>query len=264
MRSSMLWIVVVAAVMLSSACASAAAVPASPTPLPATVTSVPAAAQTPTPSVLGEDIPPIVSKLHFFGEASVLYHGAQNVYFDPARLEGTLPPADIILISHNHDEHRDLESMKKILTPDTVLIISSNVIPFYESNKAAIGVPAAVLDEGQVKEVGRIRIEAVPAFGRNHNRDTQGAGYVVTIDGDVVYFAGGTYYFPEMADIESDVTLYPWYTNDDFLKAAAVLPTRVMIPVHTDALGLRAFMKVYGPKITRVILVGLMPGPYNP
>ena len=244
-------------------CAPGVSAPPAATPLPPTETAAPPTA-TPDRIVATGEVPVIVSKLYFFGTASVLFHGSKNVYFDPLELEGTLPPADFILISHGHSDHADLASLQKILTADTVLIISSNVIPFYESNKASIGVPAAVLDEGQVKEVGRIRIEAVPAFGRNHNRDTQGAGYVVTVDGDVVYFAGGTYYFPEMADIESDVVFYPWYTNDDFLKAAGVLPTRVMIPVHTDALGLKAFMKVYGAKITRVKLVGLMPGPYNP
>jgi len=255
-------VLLLTAILMIAGCAPGVSAPPAATPLPPTETAAPPTA-TPDRIVATGEVPVIVSKLYFFGTASVLFHGSKNVYFDPLELEGTLPPADFILISHGHSDHADLASLQKILTADTVLIISSNVAPFYESHKDAIGVPAVVLDEGQVREIGGIRIEAVPAFdARYHPRSTQGAGFVVTMDGFRVYFAGGTNAYPEMSKIESDAVLYPWYSNDDFLQAADLLPTKVIIPIHTDAIGVNALVKVLGPKITRIQLVGILPGPY--
>jgi hypothetical protein len=108
--------------LLVSGCAAPAVVEPSPSP--------PAASPTPESPAWDPDLPAAVGKLNWFGFSSILYHGTKNIYFDPVALEGNLPPADIILISHGHSDHADLESLKKIITSETVLIISPNVAGF--------------------------------------------------------------------------------------------------------------------------------------
>ena len=243
--------------LLASGCDSPAAVETSPSPIPAS--------PTPEFTASAAGLPDTVSKLHWFGTSAILYHGSQNIYFDPVTLEGILPPADIILISHAHADHADLESLKKIIVPGTILIISPNVNSFFTTHAHEIGVVAMILGEGESAEVGEVQIKAVPAFDDQiHFRNTGGTGFVVTVDGERIYFAGGTRVFPEMAQIESDVTIYPWYRNADVLAAIEILQTKVLIPVHAGASGVKAFMDVYGKEITRLKIVALEPGPYNP
>jgi L-ascorbate metabolism protein UlaG (beta-lactamase superfamily) len=250
------FVVGITAILVSGCAAAAAAEPSAAPVSPVAVqeTAVPAS-----------DLPVTVSKLHWFGTSAVLYHGSKNIYFDPVMLAGNLPPADIILISHAHADHADLESLKKIIVPGTILILSPNVGAFYHANAHDIGVVPIFLKEGESAKIGGVEIEAVPAYDDQiHFRSTEGAGFIVSVDGERMYFAGGTRVFPEMADILSDVTLYPWYRNADVLAAAEILQTKVLIPVHSGESGVKAFVDVYGKDITRLKLIALVPGPYNP
>jgi|GEM_PF-745707 len=242
------------AVLLTAGCSATAA-----TEPPAASTAVP---ETATPE---SDLPAPVGKLHWFGTSAILYHGSKNIYFDPVALEGDLPQADIILISHGHADHADLESLKKIIGPGTILIISPNVEGFYQADPHGVGVVPMIMKEGDTEKFDDITVEAVPAYDDQfHLRSTEGAGFVVSIDGGRIYFAGGTRVFPEMAEIVSDVTLYPWYRNADILAAADILQTKVLIPVHAGETGVKAFVDVYAKEITRLKIVGLVPGPYYP
>jgi L-ascorbate metabolism protein UlaG (beta-lactamase superfamily) len=244
-------------ILFLAGCATGATAVPSPTETAAPA-SVPA---TPT-----SDLPPAVAQLHWFGTAAVLFHGTKNIYFDPVNLSGDLPPADLILISHAHSDHADLASLQQIIGPDTVLIISPNVTDFYEQNKDALGILATVLAEGETTHVGDISIRAVPAYDSNggHPREAGGVGYVATIDGQKIYFAGGTNYFPEMAQIESDVTLYPMYARADAEKVIGILPTKVFIPIHTSGTGASAYAVVFAKLPTKIKFVALNDGPYNP
>jgi L-ascorbate metabolism protein UlaG (beta-lactamase superfamily) len=238
---------------------SGCAAPATATPSPVPDTAVPAAAA-PT-----DDLPPIAAKLHWFGTSAILYHGSKNVYFDPVLLQGNVPAADVVLISHAHSDHADIESLRRIVTPRTVLIISPDVTSFYESHKAELGVEAIVLDEGETAEAGGIKVRAVPAFDTaGHPRSAKGMGYVVEVDGTTIYFAGGTRMYPEMADIRSDVTIYPWYQNADILAAAEIMQTKTFIPVHAGYTGVKSFVEVYQKDFPKLTFVALEPGPYPP
>jgi L-ascorbate metabolism protein UlaG (beta-lactamase superfamily) len=243
------------ATLLVTGCAATAepsAAPVSPT--------AELAAATPT-----SDLPASVGRLHWFGMSAILYHGSKNVYFDPYMLEGNLPSADFILISHEHAEHAHLASLKKIIGPGTILIISPNVQSFCQENAHEIGVEPVILKVGESAEFGDVKIDAVLTHDTYiHDRSTEGAGFVVSVDGERIYFAGGTMILPEMADIVSDVTLYNWYFNSDVLAVAEILQTKVLIPLHTSEPGAKAFADVYAGKITRLKIVALELGPYNP
>ncbi len=211
------------------------------------------------------DLPAAVGKLHWFGTSAILYHGSKNIYFDPVTLDGDLPKADFILISHAHADHADLASIQKIAGPGTILIISPNMQGFYQSHAHQIGVVPLIMKEGDIEKIGGIQVEAVPAYDDAiHFRSTGGAGFIVTVDGERIYFAGGTRWIPEMSDFVSDVTIYPWYRNADILAAAKILQTKVLIPVHAGESGVKAFVDVYAKEITRLKIVALIPGPYHP
>src|SRR5512146_2684854 len=103
-----------------------------PTPIPPTETPVPPTA---TPSALDA-----VVRLHWFGTSAFLYNGSKVIYFDPVSLQGTLPKADIILVTHAHPDHYSVPDLQQIIGPNTRLIISSNVSTVYESDKDSLGI----------------------------------------------------------------------------------------------------------------------------
>jgi L-ascorbate metabolism protein UlaG (beta-lactamase superfamily) len=222
-----------------------------------TVTSVPATA-TPT-------VEEAVSRLHWFGTSAILYHGSKNIYFDPVNLSGDPPPADLIFISHGHADHADVASLVRIIGPNTKLVVGPGLSAFYEKNKDVIGIPATVINAGESITVDGVPITAVPAYDTAfHPRAVGDVGFVVTVDGERIYFAGGTNFYPEMARIESDITLYPMYTKDDVQKVIKVLPTEVLILVHTSGPGAQAFADSLAPEAPNLRIMALDPGPYNP
>jgi L-ascorbate metabolism protein UlaG (beta-lactamase superfamily) len=228
-------------------------------------TPLPQPTSTPIPATPTLSAPDAVDNLHWFNTSAILYHGSQNIYFDPVALDGDLPAADIILVSHGHSDHFERASIKTIIGPNTTLIVSRNAYAAYEPFQEEIGIPATVLEEGKSIEVNGIQIEAVPMFdGRNHQRTGDNAGFIVTIDGVRIYHAGDTMFFPEMADLQCDIALYPVTTNDDIEQVVAVLQTKVMIFMHTSTSGSRAFANLYKVKNPAIQFILPASGPYTP
>ncbi len=195
------------------------AVPTS-TPVPSTPTASPADA---------------LSKLHWFGTSAILYNGSQKIYFDPVTLAGTLPPADIILITHAHTDHWSVKDLKQIIGKNTTLIISPAVSVAYEAAKAELGIPATILEEGKTTDVNGVSIQAVPAFDTTYHRQgTGGVGYIVSVDGVRLYHAGGTAAYPEMAQYTCEVAMIPMYSTAAATDMMKLIPAKVFVIEHNS------------------------------
>ncbi len=208
----------------------ACAAPATPTPASTTEptpTPVP-----PTPALSPVDA---VSRLHWFGTSAILYNGSQKIYFDPISLAGTLPPADIILITHAHTDHWSVNDLKQIIGPNTTLIISRAVSVVYEAAKDELGIPATILEEGKTTEINGVTVESVPAFDTTfHQKGTGGVGYLVTVDGLNIYHAGGTAAYPEMAQYKPDIAILPMYSTAGVTDMMKLIPAKVFVIEHNS------------------------------
>jgi L-ascorbate metabolism protein UlaG (beta-lactamase superfamily) len=220
------------------------------TPTPAAPTAEPSA--TPIPVTATPFIPDVVQKLHWFGTSAYLYNGSQVIYFDPVALSGDLPVADLILITHAHSDHWNVEDLLKIIGPDTTLIISPSTTSVYETAKEQLGVEAVVLKEGESTEVNGVTVRAVPAFDtRFHLKDSGGVGYIVTVDGTSIYQAGGTTAYPEMAENTCDLAILPMYRNNELKEMIALVPAKYFIVMHIGTSASKAYetvlTKEFGP-----------------
>jgi len=178
----------------------------------------------------------LLGRLHWLGHASFRLDGPPTIYLDPWRLKGRLPQADVILISHDHHDHCSPDDVKRISGPGTVIVASAT---------AAIKLRGDVraLRPGERTTVGEVEIEAVPAYNVKKSYHPQQAGHVgfiVTVGGERLYFAGDTDRIPEMVDITCDVALLPvggTYTMDaaEAAAAAADIEPRVAVPMHWGA-----------------------------
>ena len=237
--------------------ATAAPIP-TPTPIPPTATPIPAS---PTPTA--QDA---LAKLHWFGTSAILYNGSKVIYFDPIGLDGNLPKADIILITHAHSDHWSVADIKKVIGPNTTLIISPNVSASYEASKADLGFPATILIEGAKTEVDGVNIEAVPAYDTSyHPKGTGGVGFLVSLDGFVLYMAGGTDAYPEMANYNSDIAFIPVYSKNQAQALAEIIPAKVIVMEHTSYYAAKAVSDLFNQSIGGgKTFAYLEAGPYNP
>lgn len=191
----------------------------------------------------------LLERLHWLGHASFRLDGPPTIYFDPWKLEGEHLQADIVLVSHEHSDHCSPEDVERISGPNTVVVASPGAAEKLRGN-------VRVLRPGERTTVGEVEIEAVPAYNVNkfrspgvpfHPREAEHVGYVVTVEGERLYFAGDTDHIPEMADIACDVALLPvggtyTMTAEEAAQAAADIGPKVAVPMHwgSGVVGARA------------------------
>ncbi|MFN2219286.1 MAG: MBL fold metallo-hydrolase [Anaerolineae bacterium] len=180
----------------------------------------------------------LVTKLHWLGHDSFRLEGPPVIYFDPWKLSGKLPKADLLLVSHEHHDHCSPEDVEKIRGPETVIVAAAT---------AAKQLPGArAVRPGDRLTVAGVEIEAVRAYNLNkfrspgvpfHPREAEHVGFVVTVDGVRIYHAGDTDHIPEMAEIDCDVALLPVsgkyvMTVEEAAEAAKTLSPAIVVPMH--------------------------------
>ena len=189
-----------------------------------------------------------LEKLRWLGHDSFVYEGPPVVYFDPWRLEqdslssAALPTADLVLVSHDHGDHCSPDDVQRVSGPDTVILANQTAAPRLQGD-------VRVMRPGDEITVGEVVVQAVPAYNVNkfrspgnpfHPQTAMHNGYVVTVGGVRIYFAGDTDQIPEMASIECDVALLPVsgtyvMTAEEAADAAKVIQPRMAVPMHYGA-----------------------------
>lgn len=165
-----------------------------------------------------------MAKLLYQGHGSMrLISKAKTVvYIDPYAGEGYDRQADLILVTHQHHDHNQID-----LPPhaDGCRIIQ---------NMDALG------EDGYRKfTVKDIEIEAVQAYNEKHAK-SECVGYLVSVDGVLVYFSGDTARTEQMdtfAQRKIDYAFLPIdgiYTMDTkaAVECAKLIKARHAIPVH--------------------------------
>jgi L-ascorbate metabolism protein UlaG (beta-lactamase superfamily) len=205
-------------------------------PPPQQPTATPAAASEPAAAT---ELPKLLDHLHSLGHASFRLDGPPTIYFDPTSAGSDAPPADVILISHEHNDHYAPAALKQLSTPDTVILTNERVAAKLENVQGVQG-EVRVMESGERTTLGEVEIETVPAYNVSksyHPREAGGLGFIVTWQGERLYFAGDTDHIPEMSGIACDVALLPiggTYTMDieEAAQAAADIEARVYVPMH--------------------------------
>jgi L-ascorbate metabolism protein UlaG (beta-lactamase superfamily) len=178
----------------------------------------------------------ILNRLRWLGHSSFRLDGTPTIYFDPWQLASNSPPADLILVTHEHHDHCSPEDVATIRLPTTVIIANP-------SAAKKLGAPVTVLHPGERTDAAGVEIAAVPAYNidkRFHPRDAKHVGFVVNVDGVRIYHTGDTDHIPEMADIDCDIALLPVsgtyvMTADEAVAAARDLQPEVVVPMHYGA-----------------------------
>jgi len=115
-------------------------------------------------------------------------------------------PADLILITDDPIHHLDPKAIAQLRKPGAPVIV-----PAASQSKFADGMP---LVNGDTKTVAGVTVEAIPAYdikpGEPSHPKGKANGYVVTLGGKRIYFAGVTECVPEVRALRNvDIAFMP-------------------------------------------------------
>ncbi len=181
-------------------------------------------------------------ELYFIGHGSLMFKmNDVIVYVDPVKSSGSydnLPEADIILITHEHFDHLDINLIGDLKRYGTVIL---------SNGAAAAKIPGAkVMTAGDSQSIGNIVVEAVAAYniinerapGQPFHPKGTGVGYILTFGGKRIYVAGDTENTPEMKGLKNiDIAFLPMnlpytMTPEMVADAAKAFKPKILYPYH--------------------------------
>jgi len=181
-------------------------------------------------------------KITFLGHGSLMliFH-EQNIYVDPFSKVADyskLPKADMVLVTHEHHDHLDLQALSSIRTAQTKLVLTEACASLVDGG--------TVMRNGDIRMEDGILVEAVPAYNVVHKRENgqpyhpkgAGNGYVLTFGDTRLYIAGDTENIPEMKNLKNIAIAFlpmnlPYTMSPEMVAdAAKTFRPRVVYPYH--------------------------------
>jgi L-ascorbate metabolism protein UlaG (beta-lactamase superfamily) len=177
----------------------------------------------------------MIEKLSWLGHASFKIKGKTKVvYIDPWKLKGSHEPADIILIGHSHYDHLSVPDVEKVQKQSTVIITTADCASGLKGN-------IRIIKPGSTVVVDDVTVQAIPAYNVNkafHPKSNEWVGFILTLDGERLYYASDTDFIPEMKELQNiDIALLPiggTYTMNanEAAQAAKTINPRIVVPYH--------------------------------
>jgi len=187
----------------------------------------------------------MLDNIHWLGHDSFRIDAEKTIYIDPWKLKENVPPADLVLISHEHGDHCSPDDVARIAGPETTIVTNAASAENLKGQKGQV----RVVKPGDRLTVTGIQVEAVPAYNVNkfrspgnpfHPQEAGHVGFIVTVGDQRIYHAGDTDDIPEMSDFEVDIALLPVsgtyvMTAEEAADAARRIGPQVAIPMHYGA-----------------------------
>jgi L-ascorbate metabolism protein UlaG (beta-lactamase superfamily) len=185
-------------------------------------------------------------KITWLGHDGFRIQNGQVVYVDPYQIQGG-PKADLVLVSHEHSDHCNLDDLRKITAPTTTIIAHAQSKS--ELSKLKVN-EIKIIKPGDKVKHGDVEVEAVPAYNLNkfsepgkvfHPKQDGKLGFIITVKGVRIYHAGDTDHIPEMKNIRTDIALIPVsgtyvMTAEEAAQAITSINPKIAIPMHYGAI----------------------------
>ncbi len=190
-------------------------------------------------------------KITFLGHAAFLIEGIQKILIDPflsgnpnCPIQPSAVQCDYILVTHGHNDH--LGDALAISQQNQAPIIAVSELAHYCQRQGALVHPLHI---GGGHDFAGTYIKSTPAWHGNSVEAPDGTslytgvacGFIINLDGKVIYHAGDTGLFGDLALIGQrnalDIALLPIGDNftmgpEDALEAVKMLQSPKIIPMH--------------------------------
>lgn len=143
-------------------------------------------------------------------------HAGKVIQVDPAQGDASkAKPGDLVLVTDIHGDHLNPDMIAKVRKPGAPVVVPAAV---QSQAGDKIPGPVEVLANGQTKTVAGVAVEAVPMYnlqrgpaaGQLFHTKGRGNGYILTLGGKRIYFAGDTECVPEIKALKNiDVAFMP-------------------------------------------------------
>lgn len=187
--------------------------------------------------------------IQFLGHSGFLIKclNGKRIAIDPYNVSDGVEKVDFIFITHSHHDNCSIKDISKLSREGTVVVMPPDV----QSKITKIdGVEMQIVEVGDEIELGNIKIEAFPAYNINkeyHPKNEEWLGYLIKINGVVIYHTGDSDKIPEMEKLTGYgrqgtefVALLPVsgkYVMDveEAFEVAKMIKPDLAIPMHYGA-----------------------------
>ena len=139
---------------------------------------------------------------------AVIEFGKEVIYLDPTGGEKAFANSKAptyVLITDVHGDHMNLKTLKALDLSNTVIICPKAVADRLTelSSKQIV-----ILNNGEEKSFKSFSVEAIPMYNlreeaKRFHQKGRGNGYVLTVNGERLYFSGDTEDIPEMRNLKN-------------------------------------------------------------
>jgi L-ascorbate metabolism protein UlaG (beta-lactamase superfamily) len=179
-------------------------------------------------------------KITKFGHCCLLIEeNGVKVLTDPgsySTLQNDAKDVDVIVITHEHQDHLHVDSLKEILVnnPDAKIVTNSSVNNILKKENIN---DAIIVEDGQSGEVAGIKIAGHGTIHAEIFREwpsVQNTGYFI---GERIFYPGDAFYNPKIpVDILAWPAAGPWLKISEALDYALEVKPKVLFPVHDGML----------------------------
>ena len=198
----------------------------------------------------------------------------QNIYIDPSTKNTGLKkeafgPADLILVTHGHQDHFDKDLIKKIRKLGSPVIAPPNLKKEIKGGIVWDLSPGQfmkmVTGDGTIWATEAYNVKRLRPNGEPFHPKGFGVGFILKVGNQKIYHAGDTDLIHEMeniADADIDVALLPsgdTYTMDleEAAEAALLIKPKIAIPMHLKGADPTIFKeKVESQSDIKVVILG--------
>jgi L-ascorbate metabolism protein UlaG (beta-lactamase superfamily) len=178
----------------------------------------------------------VLDRFTWLKNSSFLFDGDIRVYLDPWGVPDGAPQADVIFITHSHDDHFSAEDIEKVRGDHTRIATTADVAQELSGS-------IEIVSPGDSLELAGIPVKVVPAYNtaldrQNFHPKRKGwVGYVFTLEGTRIYHSGDTDAIPEMEAIDCDIAFLPiggtfTMTAEEAVEAVRKLGSKIIVPMH--------------------------------
>ncbi len=182
----------------------------------------------------------IIDNIKVFKQNSIRIRGSVGtIYIDPFQMSEAPNDADFILITHDHHDHYSPEDIDKVVGEDTTLVISEGMKDEISEISGKMR-EVVTVKPGSSYELEGLGFDTVASYNTLkpfHPKKAGWVGYILHLDGKLIYIAGDTDVTEEAKAVKCDIALVPiggTYTMDA-KQAAELINTiqpEIAIPTH--------------------------------